>query len=220
VLLDSSFAAVPMILSEGRRVIDNVERVAGVVVTKTVYAAILALAIGILAVPYPFYPRQLTVVSAFTIGIPGFFLALGRRGARARAGFTSRVLAFSIPAGLAAGGAVLGAYQLTRAYAHTSAVQEQTAAALALFMVGMWVLAHLSRPLSWRSVGLVASMVVLGAAAVAIPLTREVFAISFPPPDVLVETCAVAVAAAAVAATWLHVGPSVIRALPGRSRGR
>jgi cation-transporting ATPase E len=220
VLLDSSFAAVPMIVAEGRRVIDNVERVAGVVVTKTVYAAILALAIGILAVPYPFYPRQLTVVSAFTIGIPGFFLALGRRGARARAGFTSRVLAFSIPAGLAAGGAVLGAYQLARANPDTSAVQEQTAAALALFMVGMWVLAHLSRPLSWLRASLVASMVALGAAAVALPQTRTVFAISFPPPNVLAETCAVAAAAVAMAAAWLWVGPSALGALAGRFHGR
>jgi cation-transporting ATPase E len=220
VLLDSSFAAVPMIVEEGRRVIDNVERVAGVVVTKTVYAAILALVIGILAVPYPFYPRQLTVVSAFTIGIPGFFLALGRRGARARAGFTSRVLAFSIPAGLAAGGAVLGTYQLARASPETSAVQEQTAAALALFMVGMWVLTHLSRPLSWLRASLVAGMVALGAAAVALPLTRTVFAISFPPPKVLAETCAVAATAVVLAATWLWVGPSLLRALAGRFHGR
>ena len=219
VLLDSTFAAVPMIVAEGRRVIDNVERVAGVVVTKTVYAAMLALAIGVLAVPYPFYPRQLTVVSAFTIGIPGFFLALGRRGARSRAGFTSRVLAFTIPAGLAAGAAVLGAYQLARANPHVSAVQEQTAAALALFIVGMWVLARLSRPLNWRRAGLVAGMVALGAAAVALPLTREIFSISFPPPDVVLETSALAAAAVALAAIWLRAEPAVLRVLAARSHG-
>ena len=219
VLLDSSFAAVPMILSEGRRVINNVERVAGVVVTKTVYAAMLALAIGILAVPYPFYPRHLTVVSAFTIGIPGFFLALGRRNPRARAGFTSRVLAFTIPAGLAAGGAVLGAYQLARANPQATAVQDQTAAALALFVVGIWVLARLSRPLNWPRAALVAAMVVLGAAAVAVPLTRQVFSISFPPPEVLVETAAVAAGAVGVGALWLRVEPAVRRALPERSHG-
>ncbi len=218
-LLDSSFAAVPMILSEGRRVIDNVERVAGVVVTKTVYAAMLALAIGILAVPYPFYPRHLTLVSAFTIGIPGFFLALGHRNPRARAGFTSRVLAFTLPAGIAAGGAVLGAYQLARANPQVTAVQGQTAAALALFVVGIWVLAMLSRPLNWPRAALVAAMVVLAAAVVALPLTRQVFSISFPPPEVLVETAAVAAGAVAVAAFWLRVAPAVRRALPGSSHG-
>ena len=219
VLLDSSFAAVPMILSEGRRVIDNVERVAGVVVTKTVYAAMLALAIGILAVPYPFYPRHLTVVSAFTIGIPGFFLALGRRNPRARSGFTARVLAFTIPAGLAGGGAVLGAYQLARANPQVTSVQSQTAAALALFLVGIWVLARLSRPMNWPRAALVAAMVGLGAVAVSIPLTRQVFSISFPPPGVLAETAAVGVGAVAVAALWLRVEPAISRVLRERSLG-
>ena len=220
VLLDSSFAAVPMILAEGRRVIDNVERVAGVVVTKTVYAAVLALVIGVLAVPYPFYPRHLTVVSAFTIGIPGFLLALGRRVPRARAGFTARVLAFTVPAGLAGGGAVLGAYQLARANPHVTAGQDQTAAALALFGVGIWVLARISRPLNWARAAMVAGMVGLGAAAVAIPLTRQVFSFSFPPPEVLLETAAVVLVAVGGATLWLGVEPAVRRALGARRHAR
>ncbi len=86
VLLDSSFAAVPGILGEGRRVIANIERVANLFVTKTVYAAILAVVVGISAIPFPFYPRHLTIVSTLTIGVPGFFLALSSGAPRCPSG--------------------------------------------------------------------------------------------------------------------------------------
>lgn len=207
VLLDSSFAAVPEILAEGRRVIANVERVAGVVVTKTVYAAMLALAIGAVAVPFPFYPRHLTIVSAVTIGIPGLFLALGRRGPRARPGFTSRVMAFTLPAGICAGAAVLGTYYLARHHPGTSLAQDQTAAAFAVFLVGLWVLLRLSRPLNWLRGGMVAGMVLLAAAAAATPLSRQLFSLYLPPPDLLAEAGAVSAGAVLVAIAWLELAP-------------
>ncbi len=77
VLLDSDFATLPGVVAEGRRVIANVERVANLFVTKTVYAMLLAVAVGIARWPYPFLPRHLTIISSLTIGIPAFFLALG-----------------------------------------------------------------------------------------------------------------------------------------------
>src|ERR1017187_1921853 len=107
VLLDSSFAAVPKILEEGRRVIANIERVANLFVTKTVYAAVLAVAVAIGGVPYPFFPRHLTIVSTFTIGVPGFFLALAAGAPRAAPGFVRRVLAFTLPAGTISAVAIL-----------------------------------------------------------------------------------------------------------------
>src|SRR6202034_515150 len=61
VLLDGTFAAVPQVLAEGRRVIANIERVARVFVTKTCYAAVIAVVIGIAGAGYPFFPRHLTV---------------------------------------------------------------------------------------------------------------------------------------------------------------
>ena len=99
VLLDGTFAAIPPMLAEGRRVVANIERVASLFVTKTVYAAIIAVAVGAAGITYPFFPRHLTIISTLTIGVPGFFLALGRGAPRARPGFTRRVLAFTIPAG-------------------------------------------------------------------------------------------------------------------------
>src|SRR6516225_4843848 len=72
VLLDGTFAAVPQILAEGRRVIANIDRVARLFVTKTGYAAVIAVVIGIAGAGYPFFPRHLTLISTFTIAVPGF----------------------------------------------------------------------------------------------------------------------------------------------------
>src|SRR6185312_15458395 len=102
VLLDDAFSAVPKVVGEGRRVIANVERVANLFLTKTVYATVLALTVGVLELPFPFLPRHLTLVSGVTIGIPGFFLALAPNAQRARKGFMGRVLRFAIPAGVVA----------------------------------------------------------------------------------------------------------------------
>ena len=91
VLLDGQFAALPGVVAEGRRVIANVERVANLFVTKTVYAMLLAIAVGVLRWPYPFLPRHLTIISSLTIGIPAFFLALGPSTQRYVPGFVPRV---------------------------------------------------------------------------------------------------------------------------------
>ena len=133
VLLDGTFAAIPRMLDEGRRVIANIERVAGLFVTKTVYAAIIAVAIGAAGITYPFYPRLLTIISTLTIGVPGFFLALAPGAPRAQPGFTRRVLAFTIPAGTAAAAAGLAAYAIARATPDVSATAARTAAMLAVF---------------------------------------------------------------------------------------
>jgi magnesium-transporting ATPase (P-type) len=102
VLLDGRFATLPAVMAEGRRVIANIERVAKVFVTKTVYATALALAVGMAGLAFPFLPRHLTLISSLTIGIPGFFLALEPNTQRSRPGFVRRTLSFAAPAGLAA----------------------------------------------------------------------------------------------------------------------
>ncbi len=105
VLLDGRFANMPSVVAEGRRVIANVERVANLFVTKTFYAMLLAIAIGIARWPYPFLPRHLTIVSSLTIGIPAFFLALAPNRRRYVPGFVKRVLFLAGPAGAVAAAA-------------------------------------------------------------------------------------------------------------------
>src|SRR5690606_16830646 len=110
VLLDNSFATLPVVLAEGRRVINNIERVANVFVAKASYAVLLAALTGAFSVPFPFLPRHLTLVGTFSIGIPGFFLALEPNVRRAVPGFVPRVVRFAVPSGAVAAVATWIAY--------------------------------------------------------------------------------------------------------------
>ena len=135
VLLDGRFATLPAVMAEGRRVIANIERVAKVFVTKTVYATLLALAVGVAGQPFPFLPRHLTLVSSLTIGIPGFFLALEPNTQRARPGFVRRVLVFADPAGVAAAAATFAIDRITD-LANIPVAQARTTATLTLGLIG------------------------------------------------------------------------------------
>jgi magnesium-transporting ATPase (P-type) len=181
VLLDGRFASLPQVVAEGRRVIANVERVAKLFVTKTVYAMLLAVATGVAGLPFPFLPRHLTLVGSLTIGIPAFFLALESNSRRARPGFVRRVVAFAGPAGIAAAVATFAAYNLTRAVEGVSLEQERTAATLTLAGVGLLVLRLVERPLTPTRRGLLAAMAAGLGVVVAVPWLREFFALTLPP---------------------------------------
>src|SRR5205814_8520622 len=114
VLLDSRFAALPAVVGEGRRVIGNIERVGKLFVTKTVYACLLCIAVGVARLPFPFFPRHLTIVSSLTIGIPAFVLALSPGNERVESRFLARVLGTALPAGIVAAGATFAGYALAR----------------------------------------------------------------------------------------------------------
>jgi len=195
VLLDGKFATLPGVVAEGRRVIANIERSANLFVTKTVYAVIIAIAVVIAAWPYPYLPRHLTIISTFTIGIPGFFLALAPNPRRYIPGFILRVLRFTIPAGTIAAGAALAAYAIAR-YGHDLSNREiRTTSALVLIAVGLWVLVIQARPFNWWKSLLVASMAGSIAIILAVPFLRDFYAVELPPADVLLEASGVAVVA-------------------------
>lgn len=204
VLLDSSFAVVPQILDEGRRVIANVQRVADLFVSKTVYAAILAVIVGIAAIPYPFYPRHLTLVSSLTIGIPGFFLALAPGAPRARAGFVERVLWFTVPAGAVSAIATLAAYLVARGPCGATAVQARTTATFALLVVGLVVLGLVSRPLTLLRALLVSAMAIGAVLVWLVPSTRHVFGLASPPTSAVLAS--LGIVALAVPALVLAIG--------------
>ncbi|MCZ7528861.1 MAG: HAD-IC family P-type ATPase [Acidimicrobiia bacterium] len=114
VLLDGRFATMPGVVAEGRRVIGNIERVANLFITKTVYVMLIAILSGVFLWPFPFLPRHLTIVSSLTIGIPGFFLAMAPNKRRYVPGFVPRVLRFAAPAGFVAAAATFGSYAAAR----------------------------------------------------------------------------------------------------------
>jgi cation-transporting P-type ATPase E len=195
VLLDSSFAAVPQILGEGRRVIANVERLANLFVTKTAYAVLLALAVGIAAVPYPFFPRHLTVVSGLSIGIPGFFLAFAPGEPRAKSGFVGRVLSFALPAGAVLGSATVAAYLLARDSFGATNLEAQTVATFTLLALGIVVLGLVARPLTAARALLVAAMVVGAVLVWVVPFARHFFDLVPPPHNAVLVALLIVVGA-------------------------
>ncbi|MBS3940558.1 MAG: HAD-IC family P-type ATPase, partial [Actinobacteria bacterium] len=180
VLLDNDFAALPDLVAEGRRVIANIERVANLFLTKTVYALLLAVAIGIAQLPFPFLPRHLSLVGGLTIGVPAFVLALEPNGKRARRGFLLRALAFSLPVGIAAAVATFAAFWIAQTIEMVDIAEARTTATVTLFGLGVLVLRLLSRPLNALRRSLVYGAVVAFLVVATVPTLSDFFALHLP----------------------------------------
>ncbi|WP_344258269.1 HAD-IC family P-type ATPase [Streptomyces sodiiphilus] len=201
VLLNNSFATLPSVVAEGRRVIGNIERIANLFLTKTVYSVFMAFAVIIAQVPYPFLPRHLTMLSALTIGIPAFFLALAPNLERARPHFVRRVLRLAVPFGLIAGICTFTTYLLARSYygaTEATRTAETSAATLTLFLLALWVLAIIARPYTWWRIGLLASMAGGFAVVLLTPWLQHFFALDLS--GLLMPWTAVAIGAAGMVA--------------------
>jgi cation-transporting ATPase E len=170
VLLDGRFAHLPDVVAEGRRVIANIERASNLFLVKNVYSLVLALITAVTLAAYPLAPIQLTLISAVTIGVPGFVLALGPNRRRYVPGFLGRVLRFSIPTGIVTGVAAYLGYRATRMIEAPATVAEgRTTATLVVLIVSLWTLIILARPLAGWKLLLVATMVGAVALIVAVP---------------------------------------------------
>ncbi len=207
VLLDSRFATLPGVVAEGRRVIANIERSANLFVTKTVYAVVIAVMVVLLNWKYPFLPRHLTIISDFTIGIPGFFLALAPNTRRYVPGFIRRVLRFCVPAGVVIGAAALVAYGVARYGANQTVTESRTTATLVVAVIALWVLVVLARPINWWRGLLVAAMIGAVALIVAVPPFRSFFALALPAGHVVWQAAVIA----AVGVALVEVGWRVMR---------
>ncbi|MFJ5519682.1 HAD-IC family P-type ATPase [Streptomyces griseoluteus] len=209
VLLNNSFATLPSVVAEGRRVIGNITRVATLFLVKTVYSVLLAVLVVCWQVEYPFLPRHLTLLSTLTIGVPAFFLALAPNKERARPHFVRRVMRYSIPGGLLAGVATFVTYLLARHhYTGAGALSAETSAAtLTLFLISMWVLAIIARPYTWWRLALVAAMGVAFVFVLTVPWLQDFFALRLVGNVMPWTAVGVAVvAAAALELVWRWVG--------------
>ena len=203
VLLSGEFSALPGVVAEGRRVMANTERIASLFLAKTIYASLIAVVVAITAIGYPFLPRQLTIVSSLTIGIPAFALALAPNDRRYRSGFLRRVLTLAVPAGLVAGIMTLAARQWL-ALEGAEQAQVTTAATLVLVVSGLSLLTLTARPLlGWR-LGLVLLMAGAAVLGVLIPGVREFFVLAWPDPGTWL-TIVVAGGAAVVGIEIVHL---------------
>jgi cation-transporting P-type ATPase E len=205
VLLDNKFSRMPDVLSEGRRVIANIERVASLFIVKNVYSLVLVLALTALAFPYTFLPRHLTILSAFTIGIPAFFLALAPNNKRYVPGFLSRVLRFSIPAGGIMAALLLLNYILLTAR-HASLELLGTTSSIIVMLIGLWIIICLARPFKVWKASLVIMLCASFAVILAWPTARQLAGYQLMQPYISWSLLAGAAGCVGIELLWRKVG--------------
>lgn len=187
VLVDSKFSHLPDVVARGRQVMANMERVASLFLTKTVYSALISFGVVLSMIPFPYLPRHISYIGALTIGAPAFLLALAPNTRRYIPGFLRRVFAFSLPCGIATALSVLlSAWFVPKLMgwnvdgtAHDQLLWRSMCATV-LFVMGIYVLARVATPLnSWRG-WLVAAFAAAGVIGMFIPFVAHFFAFQLP----------------------------------------
>ncbi|AMP19976.1 hypothetical protein AZF37_01165 [endosymbiont 'TC1' of Trimyema compressum] len=179
VLLDSNFAALPVAVTQGRRVINNIQRVASLFLVKSVYSIILSVFVTIFGFAYPFTPIQISLISTLAVGIPAFFLALEPNQERISGSFFSKILSIAIPGGITVSFSLLSINFLNMVtHLNFSPPEMATMLVLATGLIQLFVLAKISKPLNiWRIV-LIGTMSLLFVACFFIPATISFFGLA------------------------------------------
>jgi magnesium-transporting ATPase (P-type) len=181
VLVSGEFGEVPPMVGEGRQILRNIQRVARLFVSKAISTAFLVLAVGIPSAVVPMLPRQFTLTSTFTIGIPAFFLALWPSSGPWRPdGFLRAIARFSIPAGLATGIGILSGYLFARYVFDVSLTEARSATAAVSVVAGLSIVYALENEPGRRRLvvgALCLTMAALFFGACAIPAARDFFEI-------------------------------------------
>ena len=160
VLLDSDFSAMPAVVAEGRRVINNIERSAALFLVKNIFSFFLAWITILAAFAYPIVPAQLTLINVTTIGIPSFILALEPNTSLIRGKFLRNVMYRAFPAALTDLTVILGVVCFASAF-QIPYEQSSTVAAILIGIVGMIMLIRVSSPLNVVRSILVGAMAVI-----------------------------------------------------------
>jgi cation-transporting ATPase E len=187
VLVRDDFAAVPAMVAEGRQILRNIQRVARLFITKAVFTAVVGLAVAIPTGTFPLLPRQFTIASTVTIGIPAFLLALAPSSGPWRPDrFLRSVARFAIPAGLAIGIGIVAGYLFARYGFGLNLTRSRTVATGIVVVCGLAVVIRLETEGGRRRLavaGLCALMALLFALALIIPFLRHFYELSTPTGD-------------------------------------
>ena len=184
VLVRDDFAVVPGMVAEGRQILRNIQRVAQLFVTKSMFVAVLVLAVGIPTATFPLLPRQFTIASTVTIGIPAFVLALAPSSGPWRPDrFLKSVAGFAIPAGLAIGTGIVAGYLLARYGFDLGLVRSRSVATGIVVACGLALVMRLEGESGRRRLavgGLCAAMGLLFLLALFVPFLRDFYELSTP----------------------------------------
>ena len=178
VLLESDFAKMPAVVDEGRRVVNNLERSGSFYLVKNVFSFLIALSAICIGFTYPLLPLQITLIGAFTIGIPSFFLAQAPNKDLIRGDFLMNVFRKALPGGIADAVTVIPLVLIAGGMGLPQA-EIRTAATVAVCAIGMLIHYGIARPLDrykWIvfalcGVGLVVTMLVLHGLLELVPLS-------------------------------------------------
>jgi magnesium-transporting ATPase (P-type) len=190
VLVKDDFAVVPGMVAEGRQILRNIQRVARLFVTKTVFTALVGLAVAIPTGTFPLLPRQFSIAATVTIGIPAFVLALAPSSGPWRPErYLQSVARFSIPAGLAIGVGIVAGYVIAR-YGFDLGLRESRTVATGIVVVcGLAVVMRLETEPGRRrftTFGLCVAMALLFALALVVPFLRDFYQLVTPGSDAVV----------------------------------
>jgi magnesium-transporting ATPase (P-type) len=184
VLVRDDFAVVPGMVAEGRQILRNIQRVARLFITKAIFTAVVGLAVAIPTATYPLLPRQFTIASTVTIGIPAFVLALAPSSGPWRPErFLQTVARFAVPAGLAIGIGIVVGYVLARYGFDLGVRRSRTVATGIVVICGLAVVMRLETDRGRRRLmvaGLCALMVLLFAVALVVPFLRTFYELATP----------------------------------------
>ncbi len=208
VLVQGDFAAVPPMVAEGRTILRNVQRVARLFVTKSVFAALMIVAFALIGFDYPFLPRQLSLAATLTIGVPAFFLALApSSGAWRPGGLVREIARFAVPAGVALAAGVLVAYLASIHLFGAGTPEARTVATTTLVAVGLgYVIALEGGRRRSLAVALAALMGLAYVLVMTLQGPRDFFALTRPGADALLAAAiGTAVALGAFLPLWRRI---------------
>jgi magnesium-transporting ATPase (P-type) len=190
VLVRDDFGVVPGMVAEGRQILRNIQRVARLFVTKTVFTATIGLAIAIPTGTFPMLPRQFSIAATVTIGIPAFLLALAPSSGPWRPeGYLQSVARFAIPAGVAIGLGITAGYLLARYGFDLSVTHSRTVATGIVVVCGLAVVLRLEAEPGRRRVaiaGLCGLMLLLFVLAFLVPFLRNFYELATPTGETVV----------------------------------
>ena len=179
VLTDSQFSAMPSIVAEGRRVINNIQRAASLFLVKNIFSLVFTLVLLFVGFPFPLQAIQMSLISALTIGIPSFFLALEPNYAKVSGRFLRNVIRKAMPGGLTNIILVLLAAFLSDMFKCPEDLS--TMAMWIVASVGFMTLFYVSQPFTKLRVAVLAAMLALMIGALTVmPSFFEVQAIHTP----------------------------------------
>ena len=190
VLVGDDFGVVPGMVAEGRQILRNIQRVARLFITKAVFTATVGWGVAVPTGIFPLLPRQFTIASTVTIGVPSFVLALAPSSGPWRPDrYLQSVARFAIPAGVTIGIGIIAGYLLARYEFDLSLLRSRTVATGIVVACGLAVVIRLERERGWRRlavIGLCVLMALLYALALVVPFLRSFYELSTPNADELV----------------------------------